>query len=89
MLEIPQGPNGLILVHKQRENELREHDTGLVRWDWSILLNPAAFHPPAGIGWPAPPLSWRCNCGREGDGAACQNRTDDLLITSEMLYRLS
>jgi hypothetical protein len=24
-----------------------------------------------------------------GDGAACQNRTDDLLITSEMLYRLS
>ena len=22
-------------------------------------------------------------------GAACQNRTDDLLITSEMLYRLS
>jgi hypothetical protein len=23
------------------------------------------------------------------DGAACQNRTDDLLITSEMLYRLS
>lgn len=23
------------------------------------------------------------------EGAACQNRTDDLLITSEMLYRLS
>ena len=22
-------------------------------------------------------------------GAACQNRTDDLLITSEMLYQLS
>jgi hypothetical protein len=43
MLEIPQGPNGLILVHRQHENELREHDTGLVRWDWSILVNPAAF----------------------------------------------
>jgi hypothetical protein len=27
--------------------------------------------------------------GANGDGAACQNRTDDLLITSEMLYRLS
>jgi hypothetical protein len=23
------------------------------------------------------------------DGAACRNRTDDLLITSETLYRLS
>ena len=27
------------------------------------------------------PAGWR--------GAACRNRTDDLLITSEMLYRLS
>jgi hypothetical protein len=27
--------------------------------------------------------------GAGGGGAACRNRTDDLLITSEMLYRLS
>jgi hypothetical protein len=26
---------------------------------------------------------------QDRDGAACQNRTDDLLITSEMLYQLS
>jgi hypothetical protein len=31
-------------------------------------------------GWTNPLVEWR---------AACRNRTDDLLITSEMLYRLS
>jgi hypothetical protein len=37
----------------------------------------------AGIGWIPSSLD-RCDLG-----AACRNRTDDLLITSEMLYRLS
>ena len=36
-------PRQVLWDEKQRENELREHDTGLVRWDWSILRNPASF----------------------------------------------
>ena len=37
------------------------------------------------------PLSqfWKPTLTRSFSGAACQNRTDDLLITSEMLYQLS
>ena len=33
-------PQQVLWDEKQRENELREQDTGLVRWDWSILRNP-------------------------------------------------
>jgi hypothetical protein len=41
----------------------------------------AARNDSAGPSWWTNPLEWR--------RAACRNRTDDLLITSEMLYRLS
>lgn len=36
-------PQQVFWNEKQRENELREQNTGLVRWDWALLRNPAAF----------------------------------------------
>ncbi|WP_346233212.1 hypothetical protein [Parafrigoribacterium mesophilum] len=36
-------PQQVMWDEKQRENELREQDTGLVRWDWSLLRAPTAF----------------------------------------------
>ena len=47
------------------------------------------YHKPAGA---SPPVYGGRAVGRQAGrdrGAACQNRTDDLLITSEMLYQLS
>jgi hypothetical protein len=69
---------------------MRAHSHALIAHTDALIAHPRGRD--HGVTTSADPADEQRGSGRESagqDGAACRNRTDDLLITSEPLCRLS